>query len=1684
MSTLAFLRFDPDRAPEQDAFARSRVTVLRESGGQLWVRLEDPQVATLQAEGIEVTPYADAGELALGPLRWRPLEETPQPPAALTAATPGGTDTADWLLLFAAPPDKSWLQELMLAGAEPLQQLSLTASVYRMTSETCDAVRALPQVAGVSLFHPAYVPALELCGLDDPLDAAGLASLSLQLPPASAEDGNLLVQAFEALDAASLQPALEAAGATVVMPVDHGFLLNVADAGQAAAVLSVRGLHSATLPGIVSADTMNAGVIVGANQVRDLGTVNFLVNLDGLGEIGAVVDSGFDVGNLAGGPVAGVMTPFHPDLATNIRLLANTANLQVPAPVPGNNPHGTHVAGTVCGDGSGSGNLTRGIAPRAALIGIGPFPAAGAIAAPFSFAADRGASVINNSWGINPATGTNNRYGAFATTADRWCHDNPDVLIVFTAGNLESDTFPAPDGVLDARTLRQHSLAKNVLCIGCTENLHNDAGWRDSYRALLAGRYTHAAFNATAGGAAGAFTMSDNSAQVALFSNRGLVRDAGNTSTGRVKPDICAPGTNVVSARSQMLGPAVALPGPPPIADPFYANNFGSMLPAALTALRNLYMVDSGTSMSAPVISGSALLVRQYYRTRHAQLRRPLLLQGVPMPASPAAQPGFPSRPAIAQHPDGIVCAWVTPALPAAATQVVAMRVARHHQGPVDAVPVVLQAGVGEHPALALATLADKTFVLHRQADGKARLSAYDRQLAPLAAFGTNGVVTLAQDARLDDTVAPALLTANNHVICLWPTSPGQGFFFQRFDAANGAAVDAAPVNLMTTDGSGQQQAAAYDGDRVTLAGVLHGASFQLTLRQVDGSAQLHPAAAVIAVDQAAEVREPCLLWDPLLRRYWVAWCDARTAAGGELFIAGFDAQLAPVVAPKLLVSTGAAGHMRRPQLALHPSGGYLLAWEDDSQNAHFDLYLTLLDTTGSVDGRIAADASAGGRSAVRVTDSPGDANGFALFGDAAGFVLTYQNPDEVNSDAIGVYLQTLTPDLAFEAQADTATPFLRNGKYQVLTLLDHANTVLTPVAAAWTGATWDLMRGAPGLNLTDNQQWLRLGADGVPDARHGANGIRERIYGGLVINVEMLWTGNNRRISVSNDVLAGVTVYLDDADGAPVATFGTGGARVIADAAMPPHDRTPPQLGFFTVPAFTIIVAYGSLQGATLHLRQQRLRADGSSAGTPADLATCDGVAAHGWYQFVNGIEACGVAVYHRTAGANTQVLCRRFSPAGAPLAAEAVLSSAAGEARNAVIARRPIAINSPRREYGAAWQYRAAAGSPFEIRFGRIDRLGQPMATPPVAGPPPAPGVLPSVTDVRVIEPATPGWSATRDAVEPQLVSTYLHEAWTAPPAGVPLPEWSPSWGLAWIGVEAGSGVRRLYFTVLDENGRRLAVPQPPPAIGALLPPAPAAILAFGSPTGFVQDFRLTWNGRIFMLAWTEQEAGQLKQRCTLINRRASQDAYSLPSAALLRATLVNGATNLTPAALPDRTAGYGWGLINLRQSLAPALPFTLQVRDDCALGPGRAVRYVFTLPAGTALLRVTLTWTDPPGPNLLRHLHLTVRAPVPPAPGVRTQYFGNLWDTAPGRTHLSRAVANPPGATDVHENQQPYKQVVVANPPAGDYEVEVSVAGFGTDLFNQQNLQPFALVFAGTGPEQRFNQPVAAVVGTPTY
>jgi hypothetical protein len=582
----------------------------------------------------------------------------------------------------------------------------------------------------------------------------------------------------------------------------------------------------------------------------------------------------------------------------------------------------------------------------------------------------------------------------------------------------------------------------------------------------------------------------------------------------------------------------------------------------------------------------------------------------------------------------------------------------------------------------------------------------------------------------------------------------------------------------------------------------------------------------------------------------------------------------------------------------------------------------------------------------------------------------------------------------------------------------------------------------------------------------------------------EMFWTGNDRLIFAVSESTTGITLYLRDAAGLPVTAFGIGGAAALQDT-VAIDTRIPPQIGFVAAPAFNLVIGYGTTQGGALRLRQQRIDDHGARVGAAADLAAASGVARHDWFQFVNG-EDRSIAIYHRVDGAVTRVHCRRFRLDGTPDGAERDLSAATGEAVNGVLARRPTASNSSNREYASVWQYRANSTSPWEIHFSRLDRQAQPMANPPGKAPP-----MP-VSDVVVIGAGVPEWRSARSAVAPQLVCTYMHEPWANPPDPLPantrLPDWSPAYGLAWISEEA-DGTRLLHFTVLDENGRIIRPPLPP--FTPPLPAPPANRLGLRGSVGILQvsdtgvnvrEFRLVWNGRVFLLYWNEEEKGRLHHKCTMLNRQGGRLAHDLPSAALLRATLVSGATNLTPGALPDLAAGYGWGRVNLRQTLTPRPPVTLHVRDDCALGPGRSAIYRFVLPAGTALLRVTLNWTDPPGPRLVNHLHLTVRAPG--SSGARAEYRGNLWNTTAGAAHLSRPVADPPVAADRHEDVQTFKQVVLADPPPGTYVVEVSAATFPADPFNQQNLQAFALVFAGTGPEVRFGQPVATVAGAATY
>jgi hypothetical protein len=258
-------------------------------------------------------------------------------------------------------------------------------------------------------------------------------------------------------------------------------------------------------------------------------------------------------------------------------------------------------------------------------------------------------------------------------------------------------------------------------------------------------------------------------------------------------------------------------------------------------------------------------------------------------------------------------------------------------------------------------------------------------------------------------------------------------------------------------------------------------------------------------------------------------------------------------------------------------------------------------------------------------------------------------------------------------------------------------------------------------------------------------------------------------------------------------------------------------------------------------------------------------------------------------------------------------------------------------------------------------------------------------------------------------------------------------------------------------------------------------------------VKSFHLVWNGRSFRIAWSEQLNGKLRhmQSALSVPRVAGgtqyDDPYKHPTSALIRATVINGATNFNSTSLPNVPAavapsnpndGYGWGRVNLRQSLSPVPPVTFHARDDSTVAAGRTVRYEFTLPPDTNLLRVTLVWTDLPGNNIVNHLGLRVTTPDSPA----RVFVGNRWQTTPlvgvppvSGPPFSAPVPTPP-PVNLYEDVHNVQQVVISRPIAGLYTVEVVGGLFGRSPFMQFPGQPFALVFVGSGPEIRTAPPAA--------
>ncbi|MFB9572732.1 S8 family serine peptidase [Streptomyces yanii] len=291
---------------------------------------------------------------------------------------------------------------------------------------------------------------------------------------------------------------------TVTLDKDDTDTVGEALDGSGAALKGVRRIW---LDGRVKADALDRNLTqIGADTAWQSGRT-------GTGVKVAVLDTGVD--------------GTHPDLAGRV---LETKDFSGSGNTLDKVGHGTHVAATVAGSGSGAPGLRKGVAPDTDLV-VGKVlgdDGAGSdsqVIAGMEWAVAQGARVVNMSLGSGPSNGKD-----AVTTALESLTTSSKTLFVVSAGNNGPGI-----GTVSAPSIAPHALSVAAV---------------------------------------------DFAGGTASFSSRGPAAN------GTVKPEIAAPGVNVVAARATGTNIGTVQP------DPNY------------TAL-------SGTSMAAPHVTGAAALLAQ-----------------------------------------------------------------------------------------------------------------------------------------------------------------------------------------------------------------------------------------------------------------------------------------------------------------------------------------------------------------------------------------------------------------------------------------------------------------------------------------------------------------------------------------------------------------------------------------------------------------------------------------------------------------------------------------------------------------------------------------------------------------------------------------------------------------------------------------------------------------------------------------------------------------------------------------------------------------------------------------------------------------------------------------------------------------------------------------------------------------
>jgi serine protease AprX len=525
-------------------------------------------MAKITINGISIDPQMDASRMA-----------------AANLATADSSLSNFILVQTTGPLNEAQKAQLTQLGATILEYVPESTYICRYPPSDLNRIRALPFVSWANIYLQGFKVATALRPNPTPADANLLTASPVET--LSKDTVTVDVVLHKGVESEALREKIAAAAGLTASTLKLGrnkirLTVQRRRLKDLAAIDEVRHIEPYFPPKLAN----NV-----ARQILHADDVQLGGAFQGAGQIVAVADTGFD---------KGVSNDVHPAFTGRVLKLYPLGR---PGDASDPDGHGTHVSGSVLGNGTmQDGTAVRGTAPQAQLVLQSVLDSGGNLGGlpddlhdlftpPYK---NDGARIHSNSWGGPPA----GAYTSNSSEVDDFVWNNRDLVICFAAGNEGTDSQSR--GIVDPGSVGSPGTAKNCITVGACEN--NRPGFPiGPGQPLLYGNGWPQNFPADP---INSDQVANNPNGMVAFSSRGP------TTNGRIRPDVLAPGTAVLSTKSRVATGS----GWGPSTDP-------------------LYFYDGGTSMATPLVAGSAAIVRQYLQAQglnnpSAALVKAMLING------------------------------------------------------------------------------------------------------------------------------------------------------------------------------------------------------------------------------------------------------------------------------------------------------------------------------------------------------------------------------------------------------------------------------------------------------------------------------------------------------------------------------------------------------------------------------------------------------------------------------------------------------------------------------------------------------------------------------------------------------------------------------------------------------------------------------------------------------------------------------------------------------------------------------------------------------------------------------------------------------------------------------------------------------------------------------------------------